>query len=84
MPELSIPISEELKQESSKLPKPALTKIFEKALRSELEERSERQLILSAVNKILENSKFTDEDCLRLGREVNEGMYEQLKKEGLL
>ena len=79
-----IDISDELKQEASKFPDLALAKIFEKALKSELEERAKRQLILLALNKLLENSKLTEEDCIRLGREVNEGMYKQLKKEGLL
>ena len=31
-----------------------------------------RKLLLSVFNRMSENSKLSDEDCLRLGREVNE------------
>ncbi len=77
-------ISDELKQEISKFPDLALSKIFEKALRAELQERVKRQIILSALDKLFENSKLTEEDCLRLSREVDEGMFKQLKEDGLL
>ena len=84
MAEICINLSDELQEKASKFPNLALAKIFERALESELEERTKRELILSAVNKILENSEMTDEDCEKLGRIANEGMFRQLKKEGLL
>lgn len=33
-----------------------------------------RKLLLSVFNRMTENSKLSDEDCLRLGREVNEAV----------
>ena len=84
MAEICIKIPDELSNEISKHSDIALAKIFERAVKEELEERTKRQLLLSALNKLLENSKLSDEDCLKLGREVNEGMYKRLKEEGLL
>ena len=33
-----------------------------------------RKLLLSVFNRIAENSKLSDEDCLRLGRAVNDDL----------
>lgn len=84
MKEICIKIPDELSEDLSKHSDIALSKVFEKALKSEIEERTKRQLLLLALNKLLENSELSDEDCLRLGRESNEGMYKRLKEEGLL
>ena len=84
MAELKFKVSEDLKSEVSKHPDIAWSEVVEKAVRQELGERAKKQIILSALNKLLENSKLTDEDCIRLGRKVNEGMYKRYKQEGLL
>ena len=84
MAELKFKVSEDLKNEVSKHPGIAWSEVVEKAVRQELGERAKKHIILSALNKLLENSKLTDEECLLLGRKVNEGMYQRYKKEGLL
>lgn len=36
--------------------------------------RAFRKLLFSVFNRMTENSKLSDEDCLRLGREANEAI----------
>jgi len=84
MAELKLKISEDLKEEISKHSDIPWSDIFEKAVKEELAERAKRQLILSALDKLLENSKLTEEDALELGRKVNEGIYGRLKERGLV
>jgi len=83
MVELKIEIPGDLKNEIRKHSDIVWSKVFEKAVREELGERAKRHIILSALNKLLENSKLTEQDAIELGRKVNEGMYKRLKKEGL-
>ena len=77
MPELKIKIPEELEREMEGLPEDksmfVLEAIEEKLSEKKLERsRAFRKLLLSVFNRMTSNSKLTDEDCLRLGREVNE------------
>jgi len=60
--------------------------------RSELEEdvrsvvrlRLAREMILKRLDKILENSTLTDEECLALGRELKEKVAKRWRERGWL
>jgi len=43
-----------------------------------------RVLLLKRWNKLLFKSKLTEEECIKLGRELKKGRFEKLKKMGLL
>jgi len=45
-------------------------------------EKVKRELLLKELDKHLANSELTDEDCIRLGRELKERMWKRYKKEG--
>lgn len=65
---------------------------LDKQARSELEEdvrsvvrlRLARGMILKRLDKILENSTLTDEECLALGRKVKVGVAEEWRRRGWL
>lgn len=81
-----VDIPDELEKEIENLPedksKFALEAIEEKLAEKKLERsKAFRRLLLSVFNKMTENSTLSDEDCLRLGREVSE---ELAKKYGLV
>ena len=82
MAEIKFKSSEDLKNEVAKHSEIAWSEVFEKAVRQEIGERAKKHILLSSLNKLLENSKLTDEDCIRLGRKVNKGMWERYKAEG--
>ena len=84
MAELKFNVSEDVKSEVSKHSEIEWSEVVERAVRRELGERAKKRIILSALDKLLENSKLTDEDCIKLGRKVNEGIYKRYKQEGLL
>ena len=70
---------EELAADKSKF---ALEAIKERLAELKLEKsKAFRKLLLTVFNRMTENSKLSDEDCLRLGREVNE---ELAKRYGLI
>ncbi|MCK4736765.1 MAG: hypothetical protein KAT65_30195 [Methanophagales archaeon] len=86
MVELVLRIPEELEKEIEELAadtsKFALEAIEERLAELKLERsKAFRKLLLSVFNRMTENSKLSDEDCLRLGREVNE---ELAKRYGLV
>jgi len=77
MAELVVKIPEKLEKEIEELAadksKFALEAIEERLAELRLEKsKAFRKLLLSVFNRMTENSKLSDEDCLRLGREVNE------------
>ena len=82
MAELKFKVSGEIKEEMKKHSDIGWSKVLEKAVRYELEERSKRELILQACNKILENSKLTEKDALKLGDEVKEAVWKRHRAEG--
>ena len=86
MPELVIEIPKELEEEIRKLPVDRSRFVVE-ALEERLSEirlersKAFRRLLLSVFNRMAENSRLSDEDCIRLGRKVNE---EVARKYGLI
>ncbi|MCK4735520.1 MAG: hypothetical protein KAT65_23910 [Methanophagales archaeon] len=86
MAELVVKIPEELEKEIEELSvdksKFALEAMEERLAELKLEKsKAFRKLLLSVFNRMTENSKLSDEDCLRLGRDVNE---ELAKRYGLV
>ena len=78
MPNLTLSISKELKSQIDKVPELNVSE----AVRQFLAEKVKRALLLKKLDKLLENSKLSEEDCLRLGNEVKQKAWERLKKEG--
>tara|TARA_B100001971_G_C17965961_1_gene419859 strand:- start:351 stop:668 length:318 start_codon:yes stop_codon:yes gene_type:complete len=78
MPNLTLSISEELKKQLDELPELNVSK----SVRGFLAKKVKRALLLKRLDKMLENSELTDDDCLRLGREVNKRVWQRHKKEG--
>jgi len=79
MAEVSIKISDELEQKLAGLSDLVLAKLFEKALKSELERR-ERKDALEKLNDLFKNSELTDKDCLFLGEQVKEDLAKRLQE----
>lgn len=78
MPNITLSISEELKKQIDDLPELNLSE----SMRKFLCEKVKRAFLLKKLDKLLENSELTEEDCLRLGDEVKEKAWKRLKKEG--
>jgi len=71
---LSIP--KELKEQLDELPELNISE----SVRKFLSEKVKRAQLLKKLDKMLENSELTEEDCLRLGNEVKQRAWEKLKK----
>jgi hypothetical protein len=78
MPNITLSISEELKSKLDELPEIN----FSESMRKFLEEKVKRALILKKLDKMLENSQLTEEDCLKLGDKIKEDIWKRYKKEG--
>ena len=55
---------------------------WSEAARGEVLSDMERSEALQKLDKMLEKSELTDEDCIRLGRELKERVWKRHKKEG--
>ena len=53
-------------------------------IKSVIRLRLARELLLKRMDKMLENSTLTDEECLLLGNKVKEGVAEEWKRRGWL
>ena len=78
MPNITLSIPKELKKQIDELPELNLSE----SMRQFLAEKVKRALLLKKLDKMLENSELTEEDCLRLGNEVKQSAWKKLKKEG--
>lgn len=78
MPNITLSIPDELKKQLDMLPELNISE----SVRKFLTEKAKRALLLKELDKILENSELTDEDCLRLGRDLKERMWKKHKQEG--
>lgn len=78
MPNITLSIPEELKKQIDELPETNWSVIVRKFLAK----RVKKELLLKKLDKMLENSELTEEDCLRLGNEAKQRAWEKLKKEG--
>ena len=78
MPNITLSISKELKDKLDELPELN----FSESVRQFLSEKIKRALLLKKLDKMLENSELTEEDCLRLGNKIKEDVWKRYKKEG--
>lgn len=78
MPNITLSISKELKSKLDELPELN----FSESMRQFLAEKVKRALLLKKLDKMLENSELTEEDCLKLGNKIKQKVSERLKKEG--
>ncbi len=78
MPNLTLSIPEELKQQINLLPELNISE----SVRKFLSEKVKRALLLKELDRALENSELTEEDCLKLGNELKERVWERHKAEG--
>jgi len=80
MPNLTLSIPENLKEGMDKLPEINWSEVTRKFL----SEKVGRLVVLKKLDKMLENSELTEEDCIRLGREAKKGRFKELRKQGLI
>ena len=78
MPNITLSIPTELKEQIDEL---AELNISE-SVRKFLAEKVKRAQLLKKLDKMLENSELTEEDCLRLGDKVKEKVWKRYKQEG--
>jgi len=78
MPNITLSIPDELKKQIDELPELNLSE----SMRQFLADKVKRALLLKKLDKMLENSELTEEDCLKLGDKVKQKAWEKLKKEG--
>lgn len=78
MPNITISVPEELKHKMDNLPELNWSEL----IRGFLLEKINRALLLKKLDKMLENSKLTEEDCLRLGDKIKKSMWKKYKAEG--
>jgi len=77
MPNLTISVPEELKKQLDSMPEIN----WSESMREFLSEKVKRAAILKKMDDMLKHSKLTEEDCLRLGDEMKEGMWKRYQKE---
>ena len=77
MPNITLSIPEDLKKKMDELPEINWSEVT----REFLSERVNRLALLKRLDKMLENSELTEEDCIRLGREAKKSMHERFLKE---
>lgn len=84
MPNVTVSVPEELKQELDKLPEVN----WSEAVRTFLSEKVKRESLLRKLDRMLEGSKLTEEEAdkfaIELGRQMKKGRFEELKKLGLV
>ena len=79
MANITLSIPEELKNKMDFLPEINWSEVT----REMLSEKVKRLSLLKKLDKMLENSELTEEDCLRLGRMAKKSMHKHLSKEVL-
>lgn len=77
MPNITLSIPEELKAQIDKLPELNVSE----SVRKFLAEKVKRALLLKKLDKMLEHSGLTEEDCIRLGKEAKKSMHKKFLKE---
>ena len=78
MPNITISVSEELKKKIDQLPELNWSEIT----REFLVEKVQRALLLKKIDKMLENSRLTEKDALKLGENIKKSMWKRYKAEG--
>ena len=55
---------------------------WSEAIRSFLAEKVKRSLLLKKLDRMLERSQLTEEECLRLGDQIKEALLHKYKAKG--
>ena len=77
MPNLTVSIREELKTEMDSMPDINWSEV----VREFLSEKVKRAALLRKLDDMLKHSKLTEEDCLKLGEKMKEGMLKRYEAE---
>ena len=77
MPNITLSVSEDLKKKIDSMPDINWSEVT----REFLSERVKRLALLKKLDKMLENSELTEEDCIRLGRKAKKSMHKRFLKE---
>lgn len=80
MPNITLSISDELKKSLDLMPEVN----WSESMREFLTKRAKRLLLLRKIDKLMENSEFTEEDAERLGELVKQNRVRELKTKGIL
>lgn len=75
MPNITLSIPDKLKKQIDELPELNLSE----SMRQFLAEKVRGALLLKKLDKMLENSELTEEDCLRFGDEIKQKAWEKLR-----
>ena len=78
MSNITISVPDELKKEMEKLPEVNWSEVAREFLTGKVR----RMLLLKKLDRMLENSELTEEDCLRLGEKAKAGMLKKYRAEG--
>jgi metal-responsive CopG/Arc/MetJ family transcriptional regulator len=85
--EITISIPEELEEEIKKIPKEELSEMLKEFLRLkifELELKKSKELQRFVLEMLSTKSKLTEEEAMKLGEKVKEGLLQELKEKGLV
>jgi len=77
MPNITLSIPEKLKEQMDKIPELN----WSETIREFLSEKVKRVFLLKKLDKMLENSELTEDDCVRLGREAKKSAHKKFLKE---
>lgn len=77
MPNITLSLPKDLKSNMDKLPEVNWSEIT----REFLLEKVKRLTLLKKLDKMLENSELTEEDCIRMGREAKKSMHDKFLKQ---
>lgn len=80
MPNVTLSISEKLKKDLDSLPEIN----WSESIREFLSKKIKRALLLKRIDKLLENSEFTEEDAERLGELAKQNRLKELKSKGII
>ncbi len=77
MPNITLSVPEDLKQKMDSIPEMN----WSETMREFLSEKVKRALILKKLDKMLENSELTEEDCISIARKAKKSMHRQFLKD---
>lgn len=80
MPNITLSVPEDLKKKLDSMPEIN----WSESVREFLTRRAARLLLLKRIDKLLENSEFTEEDAERLGELAKQHRLRELKSKGVL
>ncbi len=73
MPNVTLAVSDELKRKMDELPEINWSEVARKAIRDKVEE-------FDLFRAVVSRSRLTEDDAIRLGREIKRSLHERYKK----